>query len=189
MAAKQELDGRVLRELFPELDLIGDEGLRAGVEQIYLELWELSDYERVEDVPVMQKAPYPQLKHTQAVLKIALAAAEVAEQVHGTTVDRDVLIAGALLMDVSKFVEYRPGAAGHERTELGALLPHGTATANIALRLGLPLEVSHIVLAHSPNGGKAPATVEAHILDWLDQLDLDTFGAHLWARKVIHLQP
>lgn len=184
-----ELSAQHLAELVPEIARISDAELRAAVTTIWQQLWEQSEYTELEQVPVSLKVPYPQLRHTQAVARMALAVADVAESVHGATIDRDVLLAGALLMDISKVVEYRPGADGNERTPLGDLLPHGTATARLALEAGLPLEVVHIVLAHSPNGGKAPATTEAHILDWLDQLDLDTFGAHLWKRHVVHLQP
>jgi 23S rRNA maturation-related 3'-5' exoribonuclease YhaM len=177
-----------LHELIPEFGLIGDVQLRKIVERIWQQLWERSDYDDIEQVPVSLTVPYPQLRHTQAVVRMALAVADIAAEVHGTKVDRDVLIAGALLMDISKVVEYRPGRDGNERTPLGDRLPHGTATASLALEAELPLDVIHIVLAHSPNGGKHPSTVEAHILDWLDQLDLNNFGADLWKRHVVHLQ-
>ncbi len=189
MASKQRLDDVALRVLFPEIELIDELGLRAAVAEIWAELWEQSEYSDLLDVPVSLKCDYSQVKHTQAVTRMALHVADVSAEVHGTVVDRDMLVAGSLLMDVSKVVEYRPGAGGNERTQLGALLPHGTATANLSLAKGIPLGVVHIVLAHSPNGGKAPSTMEAHILDWLDQLDLNAFGADLWKRHVIHFQP
>jgi hypothetical protein len=187
--SKTTLTADTVARLVPEIAMISDPALRDAVVAIWLQLWERSEYEQLEQVPVSLKIPYPQLRHTQAVIRMALAVADVAADVHGTVVNRDVLIAGAMLMDVSKLVEYRPGADDNERTPLGNLLPHGTATATLALDAGLPLEAVHIVMAHSPNGGKAPATVEAHLLDWLDQLDIDMFGTNLWKRHVIHLQP
>lgn len=189
MAQKPELEPAELRHHFPEIDLIADPALRRGVEEIWAELWRQSEYARLEDVPVSLTVPYSQLKHTQAVVRMSLAVADITRAVHGTVVDRDVLVAAALLMDASKLVEYRPGSDGNERTIIGSRLPHGTSTASLALARGLPVDVVHVVLAHSPNGGKSPATVEAHILDWLDQLDLNAFGADLWSRQVVHLQP
>lgn len=190
MPQKNELTSDQLQIVFPQLALIEDDVLRSGVVEIWDELWQQSDYDDLTDVPVSLKVSYPQIKHTQAVVEMAISAAGVVSKVHGTEINLDTLIAGALLMDVSKFAEYRPGIeSGNERTRTGSLLPHGTVSAALALAKGLPLEVVHIILAHSPNGGKTPATIEAQMLDWLDQLDLNALGANLWTRNVIHLQP
>lgn len=175
--------------LFPELNMMRDNHLRDSVIEIYEALWSQSGWEHVDDVPVSLKIAYPQRKHAQGVVRVALAAAAVWEEVHGTTIDRDVLIAGALLMDVSKFVETAPGPTGPVGTEISRHLPHATITAHMALERDLPLDVVHIVLAHSPNGGKAPATVECQILDWIDQADISAFGREIWSRKVYHFQP
>jgi len=190
VAAKQRLDENDFRALFPEHDLISDPGVGAAVVRVWKRLWEQSDYTQLAQVPVSLSVDYPQVRHTQAVLRMALATAEIAHLVHDTIIRRDILVAGALLMDVSKLVEYQPGLeGGHQRTELGLMLPHGTYTAHLCLAENIPLDVIHIVMAHSPNGGKAPATIEAHILDWLDQLDLTNFGYDLWKRRVLHYQP
>lgn len=186
---KQVLDENSLGALFPELDLIADPGIRQAVARIWSQMWQDSEYTDINQVPVSLKVGYPQVKHTQAVVRMALSIADIAHEVHGLPVRRDVLIAGALLMDASKVVEYRPGPDGtHQRSDIGSQLPHGTYAAHLALRESLPLDVVHIVMAHSPNGGKAPATAEAHILDGLDQIDLHNFGFDLWRRRVVHFQ-
>lgn len=184
---KEKLD---LPALFPELDAISDPALRSAVVDIWEDLWARSDYDRLSDVPVSVKIDYPQVKHAQGVAAAALAVVDVWERVHGVRIDRDVLIAGALLIDVSKLVETRrseDGGIGY--TELGKSLPHATFAAHAALERGVRLDVIHCILSHSPNGGKAPNTVEAQILDWLDQADISAFGFHIWARKVTHYQP
>ena len=176
--------------LFPEIRQIGDTRLREAIVIIWQEFWQLSDFTELEAVPVSTKIDYPQIRHCQGILKAALAVAPVWEQVHGARFDRDVLIAGALLMDVSKLVEARPGKASKvEQTEIGKALPHAFYAAHRALALGVPLAVVHIITSHSPNGGKAPATPECHLLDWIDQADISAFGHHIWARKVHHYQP
>jgi hypothetical protein len=187
MTEKQPLD---LDALFPELAQLSDPALRVAIEEIWQQLWRESEHARLEDVPVSTKIDYPQIKHCQAILKVALAAADALEQVHDTRFDRDTLIAAAALMDVSKLVETRPGPHGAVvASELGRLLPHALYAAHLALDRGVPLAVVHVVAAHSPNGGKAPATVEARLLDWVDQLDISGFGHEIWARKVVHFQP
>lgn len=176
--------------LFPELALIADAGLRAAVVEIWDELWAMSEYDRLLDVPVSVKIDYPQLKHAQGVAAGAVAVADAWERVHGIRFDRDVLIAGALLIDVSKLVETRRGPDGKATyTELGRALPHATYAAHAALRRGVRLDVIHCILSHSPNGGKAPHSVEAQLLDWLDQADISAFGFDIWTRKVMHYQP
>jgi HD domain-containing protein len=179
-----------LERLFPELDQIADPALRQSVVDIWNDLWAMSAYEKIEDVRVSLKIDYEQLKHTQGTLRAALACAEIWSDVHGVSFDRDTLIAGALLMDASKVVETEPDSAGgHRASSIGANLPHATYVAHLALSRGVPLEVVHIITCHSPNGGKAPRTPEARLLDWIDQADISAFGFEIWTRKVQHFQP
>ncbi|MBX3087714.1 MAG: HD domain-containing protein [Cryobacterium sp.] len=189
MVEKEELTRSRIADLFPELELIKDEQLKEAVVGVWNELWQQSDFTDLLEVPVSLKIDYPQLKHTQAVARMAVSLAGIVAAIHGTEIDLDVLIAGALLMDVSKLVEYKPAdSAKYARTAVGALLPHGTISASLLLGKRVPMEVVHIVLAHSPNGGKEPQTVEAQMLDRLDQLDLNAFGVNPWKRTVMHFQ-
>lgn len=178
-----------VRSLFPELGQISDQALQETVVAIWEQLWSECAWERLDDVPVSLKIPYPQRKHTQGVLRVALAASPIWEALYDHRINRDVLVAGALLMDVSKLVEYQPGDGGPTRTSIGKHLPHAMYTAHLALARGAPMEVIHIITAHSPNGGKAPATVECRILDWIDQADISAAGFEIWNRRVNHFQP
>lgn len=179
-----------LVEVFPELELIADADLRAAVGAVWQELWAQSPYDCLEDVPTSTKIQYPQVKHLRGIVKGALALAAVWEEVHGAVIDRDVLIAGALLMDVSKLVETEPGPDGRPvPTTIGRALPHAVYGAHVALACGVPLAVVHIMTAHSPNGGKSPMGIEAHLLDWVDQADISAFGHDIWTRRVVHYQP
>ena len=184
---KEQID---VRALFPELDLISDASLRDAVVEIWEEMWAQSEYERLVDVRVSLKIDYPQIRHCQGIVRGAVALAPVWEEVHGVRFDHDVLVAAALLMDVSKLVEAKPKpGGGSEQTDLGRALPHAVYAAHLALQKGLPLSIVHVLTAHSPNGGKAPNTPEAHLLDWVDQADISAFGFDIWRRKVVHYQP
>ncbi len=179
-----------LRMHFPELDQISDPALCEAVLATWDQLWQESPYERLDDVPTSTKIPYSQLRHCQGIVKGALALAGVWEAVHGTVLDHDILIAGALLMDVSKLVETQRDADGTiKATDIGRSLPHAVYGAHVALNHGVPLPIIHILTAHSPNGGKSPGTPEAHLLDWVDQADISGFGADIWTRRVLHYQP
>lgn len=180
---KERLD---LVSLFPELDLITDRVLRDAVAKLWNELWEMSEFQNLKDVPISAGKPYPEIKHCQGVLRVALAVAAVLEEVHGARFDRDILIAGALLMDVGKFVELKPKAGGGvQETDLGRALPHAIYAAHRALELGIPLPVVHIITTHSRNQGKSPNTPECALLDWIDQVDLVASGLDSWARKLV----
>lgn len=184
--AREEL---VLSRTFPELAEIADDGLRRAVATVWERCWEMSAYERLADVPVALRWDYSNLKHAQAIAKMAVAAAGVFEQVHGVRLQRDHLIAGALLMEVSNLVEFRPKpGGGTEFTEIGSAGTHGWFAANVARDLGVPMPVVHIVLSHSPNSGKAPATPEAQLLHWICQASVSAFRRDAWTRKVMHHQ-
>lgn len=184
--AKERL---VLTEVFPELDDIAEPRLRGSVGAVWERFWVMSAYDRLADVPVALKWEYPCLKHARAIVQMAVAAARVFEEAHGTTLDRDTLLAGAMLMEVSNLVEFRPKAGGGtEFTEIGSAGTHGWYAANVALELGVPFPVVHIVLSHSPNSGKPPATAEAQLLHWICQASVSAFRRDAWTRKVMHHQ-
>ncbi|MCU1490350.1 MAG: hypothetical protein JWM85_1755 [Acidimicrobiaceae bacterium] len=179
-----------VRAMFPEIERISDPALAEAVVAVWERLWAESPYESYDDVRVSTSIDYPQLKHCRATLLGALALADVWEQVHGAVLDRDVVIAAALLMDASKMVESQPDPAkGVMHSELGRALPHAVYAAHLALGAGISLAVVHVILSHSPNGGKAPNTLEAELLHWVDQADIAGFGFDIWRRKVVHYQP
>ena len=100
--SKPRLD---LAAIFPEFERISNADLRQKVDQLWQRLWQESKFERLEDVPVSSKVPRSHLPHAQAVVRLAVAAADVAEQLHKRPVDRDLLIAAAIAQDAGKLVE------------------------------------------------------------------------------------
>lgn len=184
---KQALD---LDNLLPEIQLLDRDETRLLVQRMWTDLWNQSEWTDINDVPVSLKIDYPQVLHCRGIANAALAAATAFEQVHKISFDREVLLAGALLMDVGKLVETMPGSDGKAtKSRIGELLPHSLYSAHLALSYGAPLEVVHILTCHSPNAGKAPETLECKLLDWLDQADISVFGWEIWKRQVMHFQP
>ena len=92
-------------------------------------------------------------------------------------ISMDVLLAGALVHDASKLYEY--GATGDDaepgevddagKTAIGRLLGHPHYGVHVAAAAGLPVEVQHLVLAHSPRSAVEPATMEAEIVTRVDR--------------------
>jgi hypothetical protein len=160
--------------------MIANHQLRAGVEEI----WQLSEFKSIDEVPSSVEIPYPHVKHNRAVLALALATADVFERAHGLRVDRDLLLAAGLLQDVSKLVEYRPTGTGTGYTERGQEFPHAFWAAHIALNHGLPDSVCHVILTHTPNAPTFPSSLEGKILYYVDQLDVLAIYGDRWRKEL-----
>lgn len=182
---KSDID---LGAIFPELATVHDADLRAKVVALWQRLWRESAFERLEEIPVSSKIARSHLPHAQAVVRMAVHAADVAEQMHQMPLDRDVLVAAAIAQDAGKLVEYEPapGKPGYARTKLGTELQHSVYASHVALELGMPLSVVHIMLAHSPSTSLEPASRECAVLFWIDQLDLSLLGERTWKRHLSH---
>ncbi len=134
-----------IRQLMPLVDQIKDEELRNGVVEIWVEVWEKSDWQDLADcpfVPTLETQECSLIQHTNFVTAVAIAMASYAQEIWHIPIDTDLLLAGALLHDVSKVVEYAPekGKPG-KQSEIGKNLLHGAYAVHLALNAGLPLSV------------------------------------------------
>jgi hypothetical protein len=174
-----------VRAMFPELDDIRDAALRQAVVETWEELWSLSTYNDIDTVPISPEIPYPTKPHNQCVLRMAVAVADEIERFHGVKVNRDYLIAAAILQDASKPVEYQTGADGKIGfSEIGAQYPHSFWAAHVALKKGIPAPIIHILVTHSPQAPKFPATIEGKILYYVDQIDVIAVFKDRWRKEL-----
>lgn len=114
------------------------------------------------------------LQHTVSVARIALLLCDLVEEVYGGSVDRDTVLAGALLHDLMKCYVYRVEGYGFSSTSLGERIDHLTLLVAEMYKRGFPLEVIHAVVAH--HGDKSPIqprTLEALIVYVADFTDAD----------------
>jgi hypothetical protein len=171
--------------MFPAVNDIADGKLRAAVVATWQELWAMSAWRRMEDVPTSVEIPYPTLPHNQCVLEMALAVADAFERHHGVKVNRDHLIAAAVLQDASKVIESAPGPdGGAVATELSRQYPHAFWAAHLALRHGVPDPIVHVLLTHSPQAPTFPTTIEGKILYYVDQLDVIGIFKDRWRKDL-----
>jgi hypothetical protein len=173
-----------LATLLPEIDLIEDRDMRDQVVAVWQDVWQHSSFEDLTDLPIGPKIPYPHLPHNRAVVAMAVAMADAIERFHGVTVDRDVLLAAALLQDVSKLVEMTPADGGVEQTEIGRSFQHAFWAAHKAIEHGLPLPVCEIILNHTPDAPSLPRTLEGKILWYADQLDVIAVFGDRWVKQL-----
>lgn len=122
--------------------------------------------------------------HTLSIVRLCEKVCEIY-----TLVDKELLIAGAILHDIAKTVEYEmtPSGLASGYTTRGNLIGHLAEGAmmirEVSTRLGItsevPLLLEHMVLSHhgEPDFGAAvrPAFIEAELLSELDMLDARMF--------------
>lgn len=169
----------------PEIRQISDENLRQAVIDIWHEMWEQTDWPRALDLAVGPDIAYPHLPHNRAIIRIALAVADIWQEEHGIEIDRDLLIAAAALQDASKLVEYAPAGDGRVTfSELGQNLPHAFWVAHLALNHGLSPSLCEILLNHTPQSARFPQTVIGKILYWVDQLDVIGIHGDRWRKDL-----
>ncbi|WP_370683947.1 HD domain-containing protein [Halobacterium hubeiense] len=109
---------------------------------------------------------------------IASRLADTLADCRDLSLDRDLILAGALGHDISKPLELSPDGV----TEFGQLVPHPYAAVHILASAGLSAEVQHIALSHSPQTAVTPQNIEAHVVALADEaaihaLSVDAIGS------------
>jgi hypothetical protein len=89
-------------------------------------------------------------------------------------IQRDHLIAGALLADVGKPLEYDKDASGKViQGKFGQQLRHPFSGVALAYKHGIPAEVMHMIATHSHEGDKVERSIESIIFHHADFVDFD----------------
>lgn len=175
-----------LFELIPEFQQIEDQILRDKVVAVWEEAlqiggWSIRDLEvmpytlLVEDVDIS----FPQ--HVSVVCRLCIAIESVLKEAYGDRymIDRDTLIAGALLADVGKLIEFRKKDGEYEWASMYKYLRHPFTGVGLCFKHGIPEAVMHIIATHSWEGDKfkrRPESIIFHHADFTD-FDLTKFGA------------
>lgn len=163
----------VVRASLPELELISDPALREKVVEAFVLGWQLGGWERWEEAAFWLswvRKEETGIEFVRSTARMVLAVAAVMEAVSGATIQRDYLLAGALLRDVGKFLEKAPRGQGKLASHL---LRHPFTGVHIALTVGLPLEVAHIIATSGPEGMFAHRSPEATIVAHVELLAAD----------------
>ena len=161
----------VLSRYLPRIVQIEDDELKRKTASVYLELFKSSRWKNLSEQPIFGNLAVSALEHTNAVVELCLQMAEVIERNHKIKVNKDHLVASAILHDASKLVEFDPSGKGMKQTRLGELGQHTIKCVSLMLAVGMPLEVVHAVLAHTPKSGAVPKTVEALLVYFAEAVD------------------
>ena len=163
--------------LWPELEWIQDRDLREKTAKT----WELALRKSVLKPDDLRKIPFtllagPDLKvsfmdHKRAVVHIARESGLKFNEFFANElpVNMDVLIAGAILADVGKLLEYELDAKGRcIQGKYGELVRHPFSGVSLAEQCGVPPEVCHIIAAHAGEGDQVKRSTEAYIVHHAD---------------------
>jgi hypothetical protein len=82
----------------------------------------------------------------------------------------DVLIAGAILADVGKLLEYEIKDGKAVQSDYGKYLRHPFSGVSLAEQAGVPPEVCHIIAAHADEGNLVRRSTEAYIVHHSDYM-------------------
>jgi 7,8-dihydroneopterin 2',3'-cyclic phosphate phosphodiesterase len=99
-------------------------------------------------------------KHNFVVTRLCMNIANVIEKNYAMDIDRDTLIAGALLHDVAKLFEMKREDKGFDSTDIS--IDHIIMGASELYARGFPESVVHMVASHfGEQGTTAPQSIEA----------------------------
>jgi putative nucleotidyltransferase with HDIG domain len=153
-----------VRTSLPELELIADRELRDKCIDAWALALSQTEFQRIEDIPPTGtptspylKAPLTQADHLRGTATIALGMVNGLEQIAGKTrIDRDLVIASALLHDVGKAWEVSPRNLARWKADPATTgnpsFRHSAYGAHICLTVGLPETVAHTAGYHSGGG-------------------------------------
>ena len=178
---------REVERIWPELEWIGDAELRKRTTDCWVRAFELSpltpaDLERIPFTLKVPDCPVSFMAHKRAVVHVARDAGRTVREFFGDAlpVDMDVLVAGAILADVGKLLEYESdGDGGSRESRRGRFLRHPFTGVALAMECGLPDAVSHIVATHAGEGDMVARTTEAWIVHHADFMTFEPFVRRL----------
>ena len=173
-----------VKKLWPELEWIKDPSLREKTAKT----WAIALEKSVLKAGDLGKIPFtllcgPDLKvsfmtHKRCVVHLAKECGEKMNSFFGKElpVDMDVLIAGAILADVGKLLEYELDSNGKAvQGKYGQYLRHPFSGVSHAEECGVPPEVCHIIAAHAHEGDLVKRTTEAYIVHHADFMAFEPF--------------
>ena len=169
-------------KIWPEINWIKNENLREKV----LNCWTYAIEKSVLNIDDLNTIPFSLLikdcnisfmNHKRTAVQLSVDIANRMKKNFGDQIkiDMDILIAGAILIDVGKLVEYDKIDGNLTTSKAGKVLRHPFSGVAIADRFELPPEVQHIIAYHAKEGDSAKRSIEAIIVHHADFVSFEPF--------------
>lgn len=169
-----------LAKLIPEINEITDPGLRRQVVAVWEDAlsqagWEFDDLRTMPYTLLVEGVTVSFPEHVSVVARICLAIEAVLQQAYPERyeISRDILLAGALLADVGKLLEFTKDGDDYVWSSTYRYLRHPFTGVGLCYKHGLPEAVMHIVATHSWEGDKFSRLPESIIFHHADFVDFD----------------
>ncbi len=164
-----------LKNRIPEFELIKDKALREATITVFEKAlaaggWSVEDLDRIPFTLLIEGTPVSYLTHVRGVTRTMIENARILRETYGDAVrfNHDHLVAGGLLHDIGKLVEYEEKNGKFVKSGCGSLLRHPFSGVGLCYEAGIPTAVLHMIAYHSKEGDLGKRTVEAIILHHAD---------------------
>jgi putative nucleotidyltransferase with HDIG domain len=174
-----------IAQLFPSLRKIKDKSLRERVAAVWSEAittgcggkgWTFDELRAIKFTLLAGDVEMMFVEHLNSCARQCIAIADVLEKSfrYDIPIQRDNLIAGALLADVGKPLEFDKDKSGKVmQGTFGQQVRHPFSGVALAYKHGIPGEVMHIIATHSHEGDKMERSIESIIFHHADFVDFD----------------
>jgi putative nucleotidyltransferase with HDIG domain len=173
-------------DLWPELQWIEDSVLRENTAKTWklaLSKSELSprDLNEIPFTLLVENLKVTFMAHKRCVVHISRDCGRQIQAHFGEElpVDMDVLVAGAILADVGKLLEYEKKDGRIVQGTYGKYLRHPFSGVALAESCSVPPEVCHVIAAHASEGDQVRRSVEAYIVHHADFMTFLPFKSRL----------
>ncbi len=171
-----------IKLIWPEIEWIRDDKLKEQVYQCWIYAIENSPFkpEDLDKIPfslLIDNCNISFINHKRTCVQLAVEMGKIMENNFNGAVklNWDFLIAGAILIDVGKLLEYEITDGQLSTCKFGKLVRHTFSGVSIADRFGLPAEVQHIIGTHSVEGDLGKRTIESQIVHHADFVSFEPF--------------
>lgn len=163
--------GDIQKAFYKELQWIKDKDLKEKVVKVWEKAANQGNWKSLDDAPftLLIENSGKLIDHTRRITNLAKAVYDLRKE----EINLDYLIAGALLHDVGKLLEYVKEKGRYVKGEFGKKFRHPVSGALLAKELGLPDGVVLIIYAHSHEGDKIKRSPEAVIVNHCDFIDFE----------------
>jgi len=171
-------------EIWPEINWIKNSELKEKITSCWVYAIEnsvlsIDDLNKIPFSLLLKDCKISFMNHKRTCVQLAVDMAKTMQKNFGDeiNIDMDILIAGTILIDVGKLLEYEMKDGKLATSNAGKLVRHPFSGLAIADRFGLPVEVQHIIATHSKEGDLGQRTVESIIVHHADFVSFDPFKA------------
>jgi putative nucleotidyltransferase with HDIG domain len=154
-----------------ELCWIKDTFLRNQVVRVWVEAANRGNWEDIDDAPftLLIENSGKLTDHTKRITHLAKGIYDLRKE----KINCDFLIAGSLLHDVGKLLEYEFKNGKYIKCDYAKKFRHPVSGALLAKELNLPDEIVYIIYAHSKEGDITERSIESIIVNHCDFIDFE----------------